>query len=131
MSTDRPVKRLIFLDSISDAAACVRNGKCASRDSGEELFIALKPSVYAYLRQKGFAVRNTSSYFTNRSHMSVLERSRMAVDWFRVRSELEVAGSDIKDAYRDIFIFLTRSVIHTYLWTIEVIINSVETHRPQ
>lgn len=119
MNINRKVNKIVFFDTVSDAVAYLRYQK----DDGA-LFIAMKPTVYSYLKQKGVIAQNTLPYFTNDSHRRALEKSKAIVDWLRSALKLE-------EVYKESFIYWARLSVHYCLWTIEVVSNAVDIHRPE
>lgn len=94
------------------------------------LYIALSPSAYACLKEKGVEVRNTLDYLNNDSHKELLLKSQVIVDWLRQKFESANFNIDVHGSYRDAFIFLTRFAIHYCLEKIEIISNTIEKHKP-
>lgn len=117
------VKKLIFVDTIFDC-------DLLDPQSEDVLYIALKPKVYSYLKDRGAAVRDTTSYFTNESHKIVLERSRGQIEWLAEHARFVELNNGVKRAHRDIFIFWTRLSLFYFLWITEIIHNAVEEHKP-
>lgn len=121
-------ERIIFLSTISDVDEYIKYNK--SSIGSKNLIIAMNPHARAYLKRKGIAAQDTLNFFTNDSHKKVLEKSEELINWLRNNSCF-VNFLDIEAAFRDSFVYWMRLVIHYLLWTIEIVSNCVETHRPQ
>lgn len=124
MENSQKVKKIVFLDTLTGLDKYLSDTKGC-------LFIAMNPSVYFYLKQGGAFVENTLAYFSNDSHARALEKSKILVDWLRENTDFVEPELGIQHGYRDLFIYWIRPVIHYYLWSIEIITNAVERHRPQ
>ncbi len=122
MNQENKVKKLIFCETIPKENDFLT-------ESGT-LIIALKPVVYAHLKAQGVAVKNTLDYFFIESHQSVLEQSEKIVNWTRKNLKFVDFGMGIKNAYRDVFIFWWRFVLHKSLWLTEVVNNAIAVHQP-
>lgn len=132
MEIPRRVKKIIFANSPRQAKQFL-NYAAKYKKSGDfdYLFIAMNPKTHSYLKKKGFVVHNTLPYFTNESHMEALEKSEAVMDWLRKNSEFIDPGTGNPHSYRDLFILWTRPAVIYCLWTIEVVLNAVEMHRPE
>lgn len=132
MEITRKVKKIIFVNTQSEVdkymALSATERKFSTSDC---LFIAMNPTVHSYLKQRGFFVRNTLPYFTNDSHLKVLEKSKILVDWLRKNSDFVDLDMGIKNAFRDPFIFWARLVFHYCIWVIEIVSNAVDIHQPE
>lgn len=134
MGINQKVKKIVFLDTLSSVEEYLNKDRRAKANGTDEpncLFVAINPAVHSYLKQRGFFVENTLPYFTNDSHAKALERSEILVDWLRENSEFADLGIGVQGAFKDIFIYWTRLLIHYNLWVIEIISNAVDTHRPE
>lgn len=124
-------KNIVFLGSKSEADlyndAVLRNG----RHSEDEAIIAMNPAVYAYLKRKGFSPESTLSYFTNESHVKLLEASKVMLDWLRAKADFVDADIGIQYAYRNMFVYCTRFALLGYLWMIEIVLNAVGKYDPE
>lgn len=126
------VKKLIFFNSPSEIDDYLANDKKGvGTNAPDRLFIAMNPTVHSYLKKKSYIAHNTLPYFNNESHIKALERSEIVMDWLRRNSEFVDLGMGIRRAYRDSFIYWTRLAIHYCLWTIEVVSNAVDMHKPE
>lgn len=124
MNPGQKVKKIIFLDSVCGIEKYLENNK-------EYLFIALRPSVYSYLKQRKMPVQNTLHYFTSESHMKALEKSKILIDWLRKNSDFTDFGIGIQYAYKESFIYWTRLTVHYCLWIAEIVSNIIESYHPQ
>ena len=124
-------KNIVFLGSVPEADfysdAVLRN----ERRPEDEAIIAMNPAVYAHLKRKGFSPENTLSYFTNASHVKLLEASKVMLDWLRAKSDFVDADTGVRYAYRNMFIYCTRFALLGYLWTIEIVLNAVGKYNPE
>ena len=132
MVSDRMINKIVFFDTVLDVDAYLK-----TEDMGPEcrdasvLLIAMKPSVYAYLKSKNLPACDTTPYFSNNSHEKALERSEIIMEWLRKHADFATFGFGVRMAHRDLFAFWTRCPILYCLWTIEIISNAVEMHRPK
>lgn len=113
------VRKIVFLDSICD---------CRVDDA---LYIALRPQVYSYLKEKGFNVVSTRPYFTTESHKKVLSRSAGMVRWIEENADFIDFDMGTKDAFKNSLIFYSRFAFHYCLWVIEVVMNAIARHDPE
>lgn len=120
MNTEQKIKKIIFCDTLT-----------IIEESKNILFIALKPEIYAYLKQKGILVHNTLPYFKNESHEKALRKSKILMEWIRSNANFVDLGIGIKDAYREILIFWLRLAVHHCLWQIEIILNAIDAYQPE
>lgn len=122
------IKKIIFCDSLT---GCQNYFNQQGVEAGQDdLFIALTPAVYAFLKKRKMSVENTLPYFSNASHKRLLTKSNEVVNWLREYIDFADIGLGIENAYKDIFIFWFRFVIHYCLWINEVILNAIEKHNP-
>lgn len=126
------IRKIIFVDDIT----CLGNKRAhhqqeAGACGGETLYIALNPTAYSFLRQKGLPVRSTESYFTTESQKKILKRSEAAINWFRAHAPIEDIGFGTKRAYMELFIFWVRHSVHYFLWLAEIVNNAIATHKPE
>lgn len=98
--------------------------------SDKNLFIALAPSAYTCLREKGIAAENTLEYFTSDSHQRLLERSQILMQWLRANTDFDAVERGVQESLQDVFIYWTRLLVHHCLWLAEVAANVVERHNP-
>ena len=120
MNIDQKINKIIFCDSLPE----IEKGS-------DILYIALKPKVYAYLKQKGVLVHNTLPYFTNESHEEVLKKSEILMAWVRNNTGFVDLGIGVKAAYEHNLTFWFRLTIHYCLWVVEILINAVDQHQPK
>lgn len=122
------IKTIVFVENADDAERYIRR---RSPDVlGSALFIAMRPSAYTYLTQAGFPVHNTLQYFNNDSHSQGMIKSTTLVDWLDSKLELSEDRA-LRDAGKNWFLFLTRFVINYSIWTIEIVLNAIEIHKPE
>jgi len=130
MKAGEAFKKVVFLNCLSDVDEYISNKKDAARSGADELCIAMTPGSCSLLKQRGIKARNTVEYFTNNSHMKVLEKSKILVDWLLKSSDFVDMDLGIKESLRDSFIPWMRCAIHYCLWTIEVVSNARDKHKP-
>ena len=53
------------------------------KNTGLEICIAMTPIAYSYLIDKGIETHNTLRYFTNDSHLNILEKGKVLIDRLR------------------------------------------------
>lgn len=121
------MKKIIFFSGPKEVDEFKKHNRSLGKDS---LCIAMTPSAYSRLKENGFQAHNTLEYFTNDSHANLLDKSKVLMDWLRKNSEFIDPGIGIRKTSKDSFIFLMRCVILYSLWTIEVIANAIEAHKP-
>ncbi len=131
MKTKDKVKKVVFFYSPSEVDEYIRNAGNKPASTGGELFIAMTPIAHSCLKQKGIMAQNTLRYFTNDSHMKLLKKSKVLVDWLRRESDFVDFGIGFDDAFRDSFIFYIRFAIHYCLRAIEIILNTIDMHQPE
>lgn len=126
------IKKVIFVDTKQDAInyklLCEHRAEAISSDA---LFIAMSLDSYTYLKERGFAVHQTSNYFNQKSHESAAEKSKEIATWLRERFDFTDSVVPVKLAYNDMFIFWTRFSVHRCLWMIEIITNCVDVYDPK
>jgi len=115
------IKRIVFFNCEKEVDKYLSDSKNANIAS--DIFIALNPNIYSYIKEKGCAAQSSLSYFNSDSHKMALERSRLLTEWLRANSEFLDLGSGIKQAFTDAFVFWSRFAAHYCLWSIEVILN--------
>ena len=132
MNIDQKVKKIIFLNDLQETDGYIRNNiEFNAPNVSNSLFIAMRPTINSYLKQRELCSQNTHPYFTNDSHAKVLEKSEILVDWLRKNSNFVDLDMGIQCAYRESLIFWTRFAIHHCLWVIEIVLNAVDKHQPE
>ncbi|MBU0672696.1 MAG: hypothetical protein KJ732_06695 [Candidatus Margulisbacteria bacterium] len=119
-------KRLIFCDSLPAAELCPK----IAAGGQDCLFIALTPDVKVRLQELRLPVSDTLPYFPSVAHEKALHASKEAVDRLRFQINFVDLGLGLKTAYRDIFIYWFRFVVHYCLFMIELINAAIQQHQP-
>lgn len=130
MEKDQKIRKVIFFDDIKNAHLFFNRKSKECFNSHEILYVALNPDIYAYLKQKKCFVHSTFPYFNNSSHQNVLEASDLFLRELRKTVKF-TETSDIQEAHRNIFMLLSRNVLHYYLFVTEVALNIIEEHKPE
>lgn len=118
---------LVFLEFADEAKDFIR-----FREENKDLFpkereitiIALSMAAQLELKRTGIPFRNTLSFFNNDSHADVLIRSE---EWL---TEIE-KKSDCPPLVLSETIYAFRFLVNYLLWTLEIVINSIELLSPQ
>lgn len=126
------MKKIIFLDSKTQAEKYLKvDSGYKADDLRDNLLIGMNPATYSYLKGRIDTAQDSGSYFTNGSHIKLLEKSKAIIDWARDNMEFVDLGLGIQRAYRDMLIFWLRFAVHNCLWIIEVVSNSLDAHNPE
>ena len=119
--------RLIFFSDVLEAEEYLRSRKIEEGD----ICIAMRPSVLAYLQQRGYPANDTMSYFTKSSHEKALEKSQEIINWLISSTGIIDPDIGIQGPHKDGFIFWTRAVVHHCIWIAEITANAIIRHRPK
>jgi len=130
MKTFSKAKKILFFYSTTEADEYIKRGQHIPGSVNENIFIAMTPSARVRLNEAGIEAKDTLEYFTNDSHLRILEKSQALLNWLRENLELVDLGIGVKQSLMDSFIYSTRLTILYCLWSMEIVLNAVEKHKP-
>lgn len=125
------VKRANFFYDASEVDEYLENEGNVHSPDAKELFIAMTPSVYSYLKQKGIEAHNTLSYFTNDSHKNLLKESDRLIRWLKGNFETMDLGIGLHGSLKNSLLFFIRMSIQYCLRNVEIALNVIERHDPE
>ena len=99
--------------------------------AGDDLCVAVNPRVRAYANKKGINSEATLRYLTDESHRTLSLKSKELSDWISKNLRFANVGHKITTAYHNDMTRWMKFFINYYLWSIEIVSNSCDLHKPQ
>lgn len=122
-------KRLIFFYDKREVESYL--GKKNAPATTENVHIAMTPSARAELLRRGVEAESTLEYFTNDSHMRLLDNSKKLMERFSKDIEIGNLGIGVRQTAKNSFVFLIRCAAHYCMWVTEIVLNAVDKYKPE
>ena len=123
-------EEVVFLEFSDEADAYLSWQASCGPTSRPSTVIALNPSTRLHLKRRGIEAENTLPYLTPASRERALEASMRLTRWVREHFAFE-DNRGLSIGYLETLVWYMRSLIHQFLWSVEILENAVSKHSPE